>query len=61
MARNSDGTVVLKTTGKLSQTPRGSGTGLVVTHAYKAIGTRGHRVYDGLPRKGWRIVARTER
>ncbi len=36
MARNSDGTVTVKTPGKLASTPRGSGTGIVKTTAAKS-------------------------
>lgn len=62
MSRNPDGTVVLKTTGKVASTPSGSGTGKTVTHAFKgAAAGAGHLVWNGAPRRSWRIVSKTER
>ena len=60
MARNADGTVVLKTTGKLARTPRGSGMGKVVTTAFLGAGSGAG---GGLTsyRRGWRVVGKSER
>ena len=60
MARNSDGTVVLRTTGKLAQTPRGSGMGKVVTTAYLGAGPGAGGGLNSY-RRGWRVIGKNER
>jgi len=60
--KNWDGTVVLKTTGKLARTPRGTGMGKVVTVAFNGFnGGGGGLVFVGPPKIGNRIVSKTER
>jgi hypothetical protein len=65
MSRNSDGTVVVKTPGRLAQTPSGGdGMGRVVTPAYKGTPTGNSfgLVFVGKATStGWRIVSKTER
>lgn len=64
--KNPDGTVVVKTPGRLGQTPRGgNGLGRVDSNAYKGTPTGaggGMAVaYRGTHAPGWRIVSKTER
>lgn len=62
MARNSDGTVVLKTAGKLSRDYRGGGT---TNFAAGATTYRGGGVGSGGQlnsyRRGWRVIGKSER
>lgn len=60
MPKNADGTVVLKSTGKLAQTPKGTGMGKVVTTAYLGAGPGAGGGLNSY-RRGWRVVGRTER
>lgn len=63
MSRNPDGTVVLRTPGKLAQTPTGgNGMRRVDTTAYNGFNGGGlGPVFVGPPKIGSRIVSRTER
>jgi hypothetical protein len=62
--KNSDGTVVLKTTGRQFRDSNGTLRQTVGLNA-KSIGQGGGQVYAGqtdrVGRPGWRIVTRTER
>ena len=62
--RNSDGTIVLKTTGRQFNDSNGSLRQTVGPNA-RAIGQGGGQVYAGMTgrvgKPGWRIVGRTER
>lgn len=60
--RNADGTVVKKTPGQLAQNPRVSLGKRVILPTFNGFnGGGGGLVWMGAPRRGWRVISRTER